>query len=87
MYLGRIVESGPVARVFGAPRHPYRHAAVNASPIPDPGIRGQTARIVGENSFRRHIRQQDATFTPVAHARPICAALFYPEWGLMVTRV
>ncbi|MEU6642726.1 ABC transporter ATP-binding protein [Saccharomonospora sp. NPDC046836] len=35
MYGGRVVESGPVAEVFAAPRHPYTHALLNAVPRAD----------------------------------------------------
>lgn len=36
MYLGRIVETGKVADVFGAPAHPYTQALLSSSLIPDP---------------------------------------------------
>jgi ABC-type oligopeptide transport system ATPase subunit len=44
MYLGRIMESGPVSSVFNAPRHPYTKALLSAVPSIDPGRR--TARIL-----------------------------------------
>ena len=38
MYLGRIIESGPIADVFDTPRHPYTQALMSAAPVPDPVI-------------------------------------------------
>ena len=48
MYLGRIVEQGPVAEVFARPRHPYTKVLRDASPVPDPARRGAMPRVIGE---------------------------------------
>jgi peptide/nickel transport system ATP-binding protein len=36
MYLGRIVEMGPVEEIFGEPKHPYTAALIRAIPEIDP---------------------------------------------------
>ena len=43
MYLGRIIETGPVGAVFARPVHPYTAALVDATPLPDPSpaVRGR----------------------------------------------
>ena len=49
MYAGRIVETGPAARLFGEPAHPYTRGLLGAVPSPDraellTGIDGQQPR-------------------------------------------
>jgi oligopeptide/dipeptide ABC transporter ATP-binding protein len=79
MYLGRIVEQGPVARVFAKPRHPYTQMLRDASPIPDPTQRGVLPRVVGEIPSA-------AAPPPGCHFHPRCpratdiCRTTYPEW-------
>jgi peptide/nickel transport system ATP-binding protein len=64
MYRGRIVEMGPSAAVFGAPKHAYTKALLSAIPVPDPTVKRQriafddaaidrsaTLRAVGDGHF------------------------------------
>lgn len=46
MYLGSVVEQGPVAEVFGNPVHPYTKALISAVPIPDPRLERVRERIL-----------------------------------------
>lgn len=79
MYLGRIVEDGPVSRVFGAPRHPYTRMLRDASPIPDPGIRGQLPRIVGEIPSAASPPAGCHFHPRCARASEVCRTV-YPQW-------
>jgi oligopeptide/dipeptide ABC transporter ATP-binding protein len=48
MYLGRIVEQGPVAEIFATPRHPYTQALLAAIPTIDLSRRGKLQPLSGE---------------------------------------
>ncbi len=48
MYLGRIVERGPVADVFADPRHPYTRALLDSVPSIDPAQRDKLKTLSGE---------------------------------------
>jgi oligopeptide/dipeptide ABC transporter ATP-binding protein len=36
LYLGKVMESAPVADLYRRPRHPYTRALLDAAPVPDP---------------------------------------------------
>ncbi len=73
MYLGRIVEMGPVDAIFERPVHPYTRALLAAVPVPDPArgrrrivLRGETPNPINPPSgCPFHPRCPDA--------RPECA--------------
>ena len=48
MYLGRIVESGPVKQILEGACHPYTRALLNAVPVPDPDHRREVLRLEGD---------------------------------------
>ncbi len=49
MYLGRVVEAGPVDRVLGSPRHPYTRALLSSVPSPERRRNGAPPfRLAGE---------------------------------------
>ncbi len=48
MYLGEIVEFGPVAAIYPPPYHPYSEALLSSVPIPDPTARRQSIILSGD---------------------------------------
>jgi oligopeptide/dipeptide ABC transporter ATP-binding protein len=48
MYLGTIVEAGPVAAVFARPRHPYTRALLEAVPRPGAARKNRVRAVRGE---------------------------------------
>jgi peptide/nickel transport system ATP-binding protein len=79
MYLGRIVEEGPVARVLAEPLHPYAKMLRDASPIPDPLLRAELPRITGEIPSAAAPPPGCAFHPRCPHAMPVCAQKL-PAW-------
>jgi peptide/nickel transport system ATP-binding protein len=79
MYLGRIVEEGPVERVLAEPLHPYARMLRDASPVPDPARRAALPRIVGEIPSSA-APPPGCPFHPrCPQAMPVCAQRM-PDW-------
>jgi peptide/nickel transport system ATP-binding protein len=48
MYLGQIVEFGPVKSIYPPPYHPYTEALLSAVPVPDPKAKRQSIGLSGD---------------------------------------
>jgi peptide/nickel transport system ATP-binding protein len=48
LYLGQVMEAGPVRAIFDPPYHPYTEALLSAVPLPDPRMRTSRIRLRGE---------------------------------------
>jgi peptide/nickel transport system ATP-binding protein len=51
MYLGKIVETAPVRRLFAGPKHPYTQALLSAALAPDPAVQQHRTRIILEGEL------------------------------------
>ena len=70
MYLGEVVELGPVDQVWDAPAHPYTRALLAAMPSSDPDQQDANAA-----DFRRPAQpDRSAPGLPVSHPLPVCGA-------------
>ncbi len=46
LYLGQVMESGPVDAMFEMPQHPYTQALLSAIPLPDPILQRRREKII-----------------------------------------
>jgi peptide/nickel transport system ATP-binding protein len=79
MYLGEIVERGPVKAVFGNPQHPYTKRLMAAVPLPDPARRKQL-QPVSNDELVSPIRSADYV-PPVREYQEISPGHVVQLWG------
>lgn len=72
MYLGEVVELGPVDAVFDRPMHPYTQALLRSMPSMDPGQRTESAPLSGDPPNPIDPPSGCRFHTRCAHARAIC---------------
>jgi peptide/nickel transport system ATP-binding protein len=73
MYLGEVVELGPVDRVWDAPAHPYTRALLAAMPSSDPDNRTETPPISGDPPNPIDPPSGCRFHTRCPFAEPLCA--------------
>jgi peptide/nickel transport system ATP-binding protein len=79
MYLGRIVETGPIPRIFEDPLHPYTHILRDASPMPDPNQSKKFIHVEGEVPSAVNPPSGCHFHPRCPHAADICKKVS-PDW-------
>ncbi len=78
MYLGRVMEEGPAAKVLERPRHPYTRALVSATPRIRAGERQQRIILPGDPPSPSAPPSGCVFRTRCLHAAPACAETVPP---------
>ena len=73
MYVGRIVETAPVRKLFSHPLHPYTEALLSAIPRPDPRISRHQIILRGEIANPAHPPSGCYLHPRCPYAQPICS--------------
>jgi len=74
MYLGKVVEYGPVESIYGGPQHPYTRALLGAMPSMDPDRRGEQPTLTGDPPNPIDPPPGCRFHTRCPHAEACCAA-------------
>jgi peptide/nickel transport system ATP-binding protein len=78
MYLGRIVEAGPVEEIYSRPRHPYTRALLASKPTLDPDRRTTVLPLTGDPPNPINPPSGCRFRTRCGFAQPACAGLVPP---------
>ena len=81
MYLGKVVEVGPVESIYGSPWHPYTRALLGAMPSMDPDRRGEQATLTGDPPNPINPPPGCRFHTRCAHSEKCCATVEPPLAG------
>jgi len=73
MYLGRVVESGPVEAIYSRPRHPYTRALLASKPSMDPDHRTMAMPLTGDPPNPINPPSGCRFRTRCRYARDVCA--------------
>lgn len=74
MYLGQVVEIGPVDQIYATARHPYTQALLSAVPSMDPGRRTSRSPLAGDPPNPINPPSGCRFRDRCPHAEPVCAA-------------
>lgn len=86
MYLGKIVEEGPVEEVFRSPRHPYTAALIQSIPQIDPARALPTDPLPGEPPSPLQLPSGCAFHPRCRYVRPTCSQVAPPTRQLDARR-
>jgi peptide/nickel transport system ATP-binding protein len=78
MYLGRVVETGPVDSIYRRPRHPYTRALFASKPTLDPDRRTTEMPLTGDPPNPINPPSGCRFRTRCGFAQPVCAAQLPP---------
>lgn len=78
MYLGRVVEEGPVEAIFSAPLHPYTQALISATPRIKHAQRTKRVLLQGDPPSPSNPPSGCVFRTRCNHAIPLCSEGFQP---------
>ena len=87
MYLGRVVERGPVDEVLDDPRHPYTRALLSAVPVVEANKRREVIRLEGDMPSPASPPAGCHFHPRCPEAIPDCALAYPPEVRLGKARI